>query len=163
MTAPAAPAGRPFPGGIMIRPNPFLGLLPAKLWKKTKDYFGYIAEFLPATNAVTTPAAVTISGDAAFLLMEINRTVYDVTNTIVKADAPFTLQVIDSQNRNLFQIPAALDNISGTGTAQGYMPFYKLYDPGTTLTLNLTNLTATSYNVRLALLGIKVFNYDDNG
>lgn len=139
--------------------NPFLGLLPAQYWDKVKDFFAYETDFLGMGPSATQTLPEQIQGDSDFLFVALNRVVTAVDNVTVKTFAPFTLQIADAgSGRNLGDQAIHLENIAGTAQLPGILPFPKIIRQASTLSLTLTNLdTVNSYNVRLTLLGFKIF------
>lgn len=140
--------------------NQYLGLLPAQYWNRAKYPFTYVAEFLPATKAVATPAQVQISSDSDFALFFQVATFYATDNTTILAAPPFTVTIQDA-GTGRFWSNAAVQVANWFGTAQ--LPYMHMVpvilNGGSTLTINVTNLSAaTDYNVRMAFGGLKLFD-----
>lgn len=140
--------------------NPFLGLLPTEMWDKQKDYFIYSLEFLPLAASGIAAAAVNIQSDSHFLIELITGVATDVTNATFIANVPELVNMTDSgSGRNFFDKPVHWNNLFGTAQLPGVLPFPKVINAGSTLTIQLTNLEATARNVRISLIGFKVFGY----
>jgi hypothetical protein len=144
--------------------NPFLGLLPAEFWNRHKDFFTYFIEWLPATASVTTVETVPIQADADFLLMGITAKATATDNTTaLNSPLPFLLTLEDSASGRTFSAGTDgatgvhLENITGTAQLPFYLPYPKLLRRNGILTGRLQNLSATDRNVRVALIGFKVF------
>jgi hypothetical protein len=156
-TAQGSPVGQ-----LLIRPNPFLGLLPREYWKSQKQYYGYVVEFLPATLSVTTTQVLQIQNDATFAVIAINAQLVGTDNSTHLANSVFTFQVFDSGvGRNWWSAPVQLDNVAGTGQNPGILKYPIIVKPGASLSCQITNLIATSYNVRILLDGFKIFPFDE--
>ena len=140
--------------------NPFLGLLPVEMWDKQKDYFIYSIEFLPLAASGSATAQVNIQSDSHFLIELITGVVTDVTNATFLANVPELVNLTDSgSGRNFFDKPVHWNNLFGTAQLPGVLPFPKIINAGSTLTVGLTNLEATARNVRISFIGFKVFGY----
>ena len=141
--------------------NPFLGLLPEEMWDKQKDYFVYIAEFLPllaSANAQVTQ--ISIQSDSHFLVELITGVVTDTTNATFLANVPELVTLSDSgSGRQFMSGPVHWNNLLGTAQLPGVLPFPKIVNAGSTINVTLTNLEATARNVRIALIGFKVFGF----
>lgn len=143
--------------------NQYMGLLPAQYWNRVKYPFTYVAEFLPATLSVATVVQLQISSDSDFALFQQVRTVFATDNTTVLANPPYTVTIQDA-GTGRFWSNAAVQLENWFGTAQEPYVLVKpvVLGGGSTLTITLTNLSATSYNVRLAFHGMKLFDMPES-
>lgn len=165
------------PASPLAQLRPFLSmwaLLPPEYnaAKRAKDVFWYGTDFLPATLSVTTTNAITITNDSDFLWCASYAAVATTGDVAVGTVPPLTIQFTDSgSGRNLMNqavhiatvaqcalggpsvaAPTAAASVGPTG-----MWFPKLLSGGTTLTVAITNLVATSFNVRFVIAGLKIF------
>jgi hypothetical protein len=144
--------------------NQYVGLLPAVFWNRAKDPYIYGVDFLPATLSVTTTVQLQVNSDSDFACYYLTGTFFAVDNTTVLAAPVFTLQIADAGSGR-FWSNQAIQVSNYIGTAQ--LPYLfikpKIVGGGSTLTLSMTNLSATSYNVRLALHGLKIYPFPEQG
>lgn len=141
--------------------NQWMGLLPARYWKQTKQPFFYTADFTGATVAVgsaTTNVVVAISSDSDFAWFGTSAVVRDVTN-LIPVPAPYhSVTFVDTgSGRQFMSAPVHLDNLAGT--AQLPFLFLKpiILGGGASLTVSVTALAATNRNIQIALIGYKMF------
>lgn len=150
------------PSDQMLPPlNPFLGLLPAHMWGKMKDYFAYVVNFLPATKATTTTQSFQVNNDSDFLCVARVYTAFQTDNTTVLAagSGVFLVTITDSgSGRQDTNAAVHIDNAFGTAQRPFILPFPKVWSAGATISIAVQNLSgATDYNVRLTFHGFKVF------
>lgn len=149
--------------GSPLMLNQFLGLLPAKYWKVAKLQFAYVVEFLPATLSVVTTANLQISSDSDFALYYMTATVFDVTNATQNSTPSFLVDIKDQGSGRFWNsAPVQIQNWFGNyNTLGGAGPFIyikpQILGGGSTLTIAVTNNTATSFNIRMAFHGLKLF------
>jgi hypothetical protein len=140
--------------------NPFLGLLPTAMWDKQKDFFIYSVEFLPLAVSATATQPIAIQSDSHFLVEFITGVVTDTTNATFIANVPELALITDSgSGRQFMDRPIHWNNVFGTAQLPSVLPFPKIINAGSTVTVQLTNLEATARNVRIAFLGFKVFGF----
>lgn len=122
-------------------------------------YFSYTANFLPAAANTSTSAVVTIQADSFFLWLQQNRIISDVANTTIFATAPLLIALTQSGTGSQFtDSPQHLDAMFGDGQNPGIPPVPILLYPASTMQLTLGNLSpATAFNVRVSLIGVKIF------
>lgn len=138
--------------------SPFWGLLPRTLMNKVKDFFVYGTDFLPLAATTTLTNTINIEADSDFLLVAVNAISTLVDNTTFNAAMPILITLDDTASGRRFQNQAQhLNNLNGVGTLPGYLPFAKLLRANGALNVTLQNLSATAYNIRVSLLGFKVF------
>jgi len=143
-------------------PGLYTDYLPRGMMDRARDFFGYAVQQLPlAVNAIATPT-FSVNTDADFLAVALSGVARDpAAPTTVFAAPAITMQVtLQGASRNLYS--QAVDWYAVVGTAQepAYMPYPKLIARGSTVTLTFTNLDAVqAYNVRLVVLGFKIFSW----
>lgn len=138
--------------------NPFFGLLPQPLWNNAKDFFVYGFRWLPLAAGDTEAQSVTTNADADFLICAINGFVVQTDESTVPAHGFQLISIEDDGSGRAFQNqPQHWNNIIGVGTLPGYLPFPKLIPRASTVTVTLQNLVQTDYNIRLSLIGFKIF------
>lgn len=142
----------------------YVSLLPPHLRKRAKEGFNYIANAVPLAAAGTVVVTVAIQNDSDFLWVDLTGAARDplAVGTVFPNPA-VTIQVNDSgSGRNVFQQPADWVAVVGTAQLPGDFSFPYLAEKGGTLTVTLVNLGAQAYDVRLALRGFKVFQWDES-
>lgn len=165
------------PQSPLAQLRPFLSmwaLLPPeyRASERAKDVFWYGLDLLPATASVTTTGTVSIGNDSDFLwchTLAVVATTGDVPHGAVDG---LTVQFTDSgAGRALMNQAVHIATVCqlalggptlAAPTAAGIagpsgMWFPKLLTGGTTLTVAVTNLIATSVNVRFTFAGLKIF------
>ena len=162
---PGASEINPFLARFLPLLNP-LALLPSDLWGRQAEDFTYSVNFLPATGSVTTQGTVQINNDSDFVLCGMRATPAADPGEVVFTTCPaLTIQISDSgSGRSFFDQPAALPNVCGIAVTnadfgQGARYFPKLIAGGSTLTVAITNLTATAVRLRLSFRGFKLFPF----
>ncbi|MEE8177701.1 MAG: hypothetical protein V3T65_06880 [Acidobacteriota bacterium] len=147
-------------GRLLPLLNPFWGMLPRRLWAKTKDFFVYGTEFLPlAANAVSANREIQIQSDSHFVIMAaviVATSVDDLTT--VGPPIPQTARLFDTgSGRELQNHDVHVDNYFGTAILPAYWTYPKLIKAASTFRTELTNLSATAANVRVDFWGFKIF------
>lgn len=147
-----------------VTDSPFFGMLPPDLWGRTKDHFVYAIDFLALPAAVTTPGQIAIQADSDFYIAQQTGFVWSNANADLPHPWPITVMVIDAASgRNFYNQPVPIGNFfPGPTAAVDAQPFFptlgKLVRANSTLTIQLTNLTAaTTFNVRIQFIGFKCF------
>jgi hypothetical protein len=130
------------------------------------DFFGYqFPTFTAIAVGGNQTQQITIQADSDF---EIRRIVYQAdlaaaAYVVNAAPIPnYTIQLTDSgAGRNLFNNPAPLANVASLGSfmPQYDLPWPKIIARNSTLLCQLTNFdaAANTYNVRITLLGRKIY------
>ena len=147
-------------GRLLPLLNPFWGMLPRRLWAKTKDFFIYGTQFVPlAASAVAANQEIQIQSDSHFVIMAAVGTVTDVANTAaVGPPVPQTVRLFDTgSGRELQNHDVHFDNMFGDAQLPAYWTYPKLIKAASTFRVELTNLEATARNVRLDFWGFKIF------
>jgi hypothetical protein len=75
-----------------------------------------------------------------------------------------TINIVDNgSGRNLFSAPIALGTIFGNGRLPFILPVPRIFMPRSNIGVTLANYTAaTTYNIRLAFIGSKIFEQGGN-
>lgn len=173
MTSPTIRAEQSLPqfADSLIPPvNPFLGLLPKKYWTRRKQFFTYTITFATgspnaalqlAASAVGQTGSTAIQADADFLMIAVAGLLIATDNITTVANSPATLQILDSgSSQALSDFPVHFLNLVGTAQNPLYLPFPRVFERNATLTVQITNLTATARNVFLAFHGFKIYPED---
>lgn len=136
--------------------------IPRKYQQRYREQFAYTLDFLPATLSTTTFGNISIQADSDFIIIAGVGVVTDVANTTRQTFVPQLYTLTDGgSGRNLTSNPIHYHNIFGTAEEPAYWPQPKVLDRGSTFTVAVQNLEATSRNVRLAFLGFKVYDMAD--
>lgn len=143
---------------------PFLGWIPRKLWRMAKDFFIYSVEFLPIAAASTLTQETAIQADSDFLCVAATRVVTNAANVVFTDPAPMLLRLFDAgSGRSVMDRAIHIDNFVGTGQLPSYWPMPKIFRANGTIESTLQNLDgANGFNVRIAYLGFKVFDYPED-
>lgn len=145
--------------------DPFVAILTAQFLQKNVwlEEFTFTASWNTlSANAVgqTPTVAMSIDPGIDFLAMELNLTAYSDVNTIV-ANPNYLLEITETSGRMVWaDAPVHVSNITGQNRNSGSRPYHLVvprYVRGNnTVTMKLTNLTATAARVDLAMPGYRV-------
>ena len=142
----------------------YVSFLPPLLRKRAKEGFDYAAVAVPLAALGTVVATVAIQNDSDFLWVDLTGVARDpaAVQTIFPNPA-ITIQVNDSgSGRNVFQQPQDWGAVVGTAQLPGEFAYPYLAEMGGTLTVTFQNLGGQAYDVRCALRGIKIFQWDES-
>ena len=127
-----------------------------------KDHFTYTANFLAIAAAGVVSVNVPIQADADFMIQaqaqfsDIAAAIQTDSSRVIPVA---TVLITDSGSGRQFMdsdVPVA--SIFGTGALPFVLPQPKIVSARSNLTVKVTNLTAgTTYNIRLAFIGVKLF------
>ena len=127
-----------------------------------KDFYVYQEDFSSLANGATATGTINIQADSDFVVQKL--TYFADIALAAQTDSSriiplSTVQITDSgSGRNLMESPAPITSIFGTGELPFILPTPKLFLARTTITMDVTNFsTSTTYNIRLSLIGYKVF------
>lgn len=128
-----------------------------------EDFFVYNVNFLAIGGATTQQANIQVQADSAFkwtgatFQADIGAAVYTESSRPIPLCA---LQMTDTgSGRQLFLNPVPVEALFGNGQLPFILPIPRIFMPNSVIQLSLNNLSAaTTYNVRLQLVGIKVFD-----
>lgn len=127
-----------------------------------KDFFIYGSNFLSIAAGATQTNTIAIQADSDFELLKLcfasdlaAGVQTDSTRTIPQC----TLIILDTgSGRQLMNQGIDLTTFFGNGESPFILPVVKKFRANTALSLALTNYSsAQTYNVRLSLIGAKVF------
>lgn len=137
--------------------------IPSKFRSRLKDYFAYCVDFTPLAANATSTQPISIQADSDFVVVAGAAVVTDTTNATRLTFVPQLVQLTDQgSGRQLFSIATHFQNVFGTAEQPAYWPQPKVLIRGSTFAAQLQNLTAVAANVRIAFLGFKVFDMDEN-
>jgi hypothetical protein len=137
--------------------------IPPKFQHRLKDMFAYVADFLPLTASLTQTQPISIQSDSDFVIVAGVAVVTDTANAVRITFVPQLVQLQDQgSGRNLFSSQTHFNNVFGTAEEPAYWPQPKVLIRGSTFAVQLQNLEATNRNVRIAFMGFKVFDMDEN-
>lgn len=175
MTPPTARAmqHQPYFADSLIPPvNPFLGLLPKQYWALRKQFFTYTLSFTTnspnpggAQLAALAPgqsASTNIQRDADFLAIALTGIVTDgATDLTVQANPRILVSLTDSGSaQGLSDFPVDWSAYIGTAQNPAFLPFPRVWNANATVTATLKNLANAIFNVRIAVLGMKMYPAD---
>jgi len=125
----------------------------------TRDYFTYIAEFLPLGASATTPVNVPIQADSDFELTQLTGDVRVlVTDEVLVAGPNLLVTLIDQgTGRSLMQSGVLFTNLIGTAQRPAILPVPKMIRANSVIQVVAANLVAATRFVRIALVGYKLF------
>lgn len=151
----------------MSTPQPRVATMPPTLqnplgYQMYEDFFVYTATFTGLAAAAVQTQNIQIQADSAFkwtmasMECDLAGAAYTEDATPVPLCA---LQISDSgSGRQLFSSAVPLPAIFGSGKLPFVLPQPRGFMPNSNISLQLTNFSAaTTYTVRLALIGTKVF------
>ena len=151
-----------------VRPmiNPFFGILPQALWKRTKDFFTYNADFV-GTFSINAGSTVTfdiaIQADSDFLIVALARVVTDGTVDELTATGfpPLAVTIVDTgSGRQLQDRASHIENLFGTAQLPSYWPQPKLIRASSTFSTTIQNLDpGNGFQARLSYIGFKIYGY----
>jgi len=151
---PAAPAAAPSPAAPAAAP----------VSNKRRDFFAYTILFANLVAGNSAQGSIQLQSDSEFELTKLTMFA-DIANgdeTEATRVLPLvTLQLRDSGTaRNLFSAPVPIPAIFGDGRIPFILPVPKMFSPNASISFEVSNFaSATDYNLRLLLVGAKVFSY----
>jgi hypothetical protein len=127
------------------------------------DFFVYEAETaVGLAGGLSIPLSIVIQADSYFKLIKLAQ--FSDIALAVQTESTRVIPLVNIQiqdtgsGRNLFSAPTAMGMIFGDGRLPFILPIVRVFQPSATVAITLTNLTAaTTYNIRIALIGIKSF------
>lgn len=110
---------------------------------------------------------IQVQADSAFKLIKLGLQVDLAAAAVTESTNPLALvamQITDTgSGRNLFSGAVALGAIFGNGRLPFILPVPRLFMPRSNIALQFTNYSAaTTYNIRMAFIGTKVFKLGGN-
>jgi hypothetical protein len=119
--------------------------------------FVYGLDFLGLAQNVVTTLKLTINNDADFLLCQRSSVCNDAAGNLILRPTVTVLMVVDSSQRACNNVPTLLPLMFGSGPRPYLLPKPLLLPARSTCSLTLNNFSATVLSVRLAFVGVKVF------
>lgn len=129
-----------------------------------RDFFVYGINFLALAPAGATTGAIQIQADSEFELQKL-AFFADIAGAAQEAQTRVlplvTVQVTDTgTGRQAFNLAVPIPAIMGDGQIPFILPTTKIFSPNSSLAFAITNYSAaTTYNLRLLLIGAKLFTY----
>ena len=127
-----------------------------------KDFYVYEEDFLALAQGTTAVGSINIQADSDFVVQKL--TYFADLAAAKQTDSSrvvplVTIQITDSgSGRNLMEAPTPITNVFGTGELPFILPQPKLFLARSTISISVTNFDAAEdYNLRLSLIGYKVF------
>jgi hypothetical protein len=129
-----------------------------------RDFFVYGVNFLALAPAAATSSAIQIQADSDFELQKLAffADIAGGTETEATRGLPLvTLQITDTgTGRQVFSIPVPIPAIMGDGRIPFILPTTKIFSSNASVTFDVVNYSAaTTYNLRLLLIGSKLFRF----
>lgn len=133
-----------------------------------EDFFIYNQNFLLIAPAAVQNQNIQVQADSAFKLTALSFQADIAAAAYTESTRPIplcTLQMVDTgSGRQLFQNPAPIEAIFGNGQLPFILPLNRIFMPSSVIQMTLTNFSAaTTYSVRLQLIGMKVFDLKSIG
>lgn len=154
----ASRAQRPMPGApqqMMAHPA---------VPQKRRDFFTYTIQFNGLASGAASQGAIQIQADSDFELTKF--TMFADIAAAVETEATrvlplVTIQITDTgTGRALFNAPLPIPAIMGDGRIPFILPVPKIFSANASVAVEVANFSAaTTYNLRLALVGAKIFAY----
>lgn len=136
----------------------------ARLPNPRRDFYVYGINLLAIPPGAPAQGAIQIQADSEFELQKLSffADIAQADQTANTRVLPLcTLQITDTgTGRQVFNTDIPIPAIMGDGQIPFILPTTKTFAPNSSVTITLGNYSsATTYNVRLALIGTKVFHY----
>lgn len=156
-------AGRGVRAQAVAMPGIMEQYLPPEYRGRPKDFFTYATSFLPIAAGVAATQTIQVNTDADFLMVMANGIAReDVAAATFRANPALTVTIETTGSGRLLQNQALdWDTFFGTAQLPGILPYPKIIDGGSTISVRLTNNGADALNVRVAFNGVKI--YPGNG
>lgn len=126
----------------------------------TVDYYVYATDFTPLGASATVANSITISGEAAFVVLAATMVETDTANTTFLPNMPLLVDLSDTgSGRHFSNTPVAASNWFGTAEEPKYWDVPRVIPPNSTFSVGVQNLEATARNVRVAFHGFRVYGF----
>lgn len=148
---------------MQIDPSPLREGEPRKQYQR--DYFVYGTGSIAIAFGASANTSIQIQADSMFLWESAAwfATVADAAFTVATQPMPnVTVQIIDTgSGRQLFSAAQPIVSLFGDGKLPFPLPTPRYFQPNSQVQIQLANFDAAiSYNIRLSLIGSKIFNFD---
>ncbi len=138
-----------------------LGMLPSEWRRLAKQKFDHALLWEPLPASSTESRSFTSDTDSWFVALGATATMRDTGTQASIADRPISAEVKSTSGGRDFQsAPEDFDNIFGTAQLPAIWGSPLFVKPAATIQITLTNLVATARDVRISILGFKIFNTD---
>lgn len=132
--------------------------------KLRRDFCIYDIDFLALANGSSGSGAIQIRTDSDFELQKLSMfaDIDAAGQTEATRIIPLvTIQITDTgTGRTLFNQPVAIGAIFGDGRIPFILPTTKIFTKNASVVVDVVNFdAANTYNLRLALIGSKIFTY----
>lgn len=126
-----------------------------------EDFYVYQATFLPLAANGTGTDNINIQADSDFVIQKMTYAA-NIANAIQTDSSRVlplvTVQITDSgSGRDMFAESVPITAVMGDGNLPFILPKPKLYASRSSIIINVSNLTASAYNLYINLIGYKVF------
>ncbi len=131
---------------------------------KRRDFFAYTLAFAGLVAGAASQGAIQIQADSDFELSKF--TMFADIAAAAETEATrvlplVTIQITDTgTGRALFSSPLPIPAIMGDGRIPFILPVPKIFSANASVAIQVANFAvATDYNLRLLLIGAKIFTY----
>ncbi len=132
--------------------------------QKLRDFFVYDIDFSSLAAAGQATGSIQIQADSDFELQKLTHFT-DIAGAAQTEDSRVlplvTMQVTDSgTGRQMFNTAVPIPALMGDGRIPFILPVSKMFSKNSSVSITLSNYSsATTYNLRLQLIGAKIFTY----
>lgn len=132
--------------------------------KQLRDFFVYDIDFASLAADGQATGSIQVQADSDFELQKLTH-FSDIAEAAQTEDSRVlplvTLQITDSgTGRQMFNTPVPIPAIMGDGRIPFILPTTKLFSKNSSVSFTLSNYSAaTTYNIRIQLIGAKIFTY----
>ena len=131
---------------------------------KRRDFFAYTLAFAALTAGVAAQGAIQIQADSDFELSKFTMFADIASGAETEATRVLplvTIQITDTgTGRSLFSSPLPIPAIMGDGRIPFILPVPKIFSANASVSIQVSNFAAaTDYNLRVLLIGAKIFTY----
>lgn len=127
-----------------------------------RDFFVYAANFSALAAAGVASTTIQVQADSDFELQKL--AMFADVAAAAQTDSTrvlplITIQITDQgSGRQIFQLPIPVPSVFGDGNFPFILPTTKLFVANSAIGIDLVNFSAaTTYNLRIALIGAKIF------
>lgn len=126
-----------------------------------RDFFVYATPSVAVAAGAAASTSIQIQADASFELQKLSMfadIALAVQTESTRVLPLVTVQITDQgSGRQLFSVPVAIPSLFGDGRIPFILPTTKLFVPNSAISIDFLNFSATAYNVRIDLIGTKIF------
>ena len=125
------------------------------------EYFVFGTDFTPLNAGATATQSISITGDAAFIVLSAVLVLTDTTNLVFLSNRPLLADIGEGgSGRHLSNTPIHVNNWFGTAEEPKYWDVPRLLAPNTNMNVQMQNLdAANARNVRVAFHGFKIYGF----